>query len=412
MSRIAGCRRLIARYVWRRRINHIALIVILLSVASLFTVNAVLRGFESEMIEMLRGSRSDLKLRFPAGAPRLSELEEKLHSHTWSPAIDGFGLLRTDHFIMAVSLKGVDARREKSLRLAMGMDGLGLEALGMDTAKTSTPELLSLFGATDDDEPEPMLIGHLMADDLGLAVGDRVQLQLPDWSGGIGSGRFEIVGLFRTGLYEEDRSKVLIDMEVASRLLKHPDGYTQVQFAAPAEELESTQAGLTRLWPGAVVQRWYEEEPVALRALRNQRIITDLIVLLVLLVAGFGIFAIQSNFVREKTADIGVLRAMGFGVREIFSIFLGVSLSIGLLGTALGFAGGFALCLNINELIAWSGIDPFPGDLYYHDGIPVDLRKFDIFWIGLSSLTLTCLAGGWPAWQAARVEPAEAIRAD
>jgi len=163
------------------------------------------------------------------------------------------------------------------------------------------------------------------------------------------------------------------------------------------------------------ISTWEDKRRTFLRAVWLERRIMAFILSFIILIAGFLILAILHTSVLHKTRDIGILKAVGGTVGGIMAIFLLNGLFIGLIGCALGTAGGLLITDNINRiedlLQRLLGFRLFPPDIYYLDGIPVDQ---DPFWsavvIALSALVVSLLASAYPAWKASRMDPVEALR--
>ena len=173
--------------------------------------------------------------------------------------------------------------------------------------------------------------------------------------------------------------------------------------------------GLERLqeaFPSARILSWKDKFSVRLKAMAHERQLIVVVMSLIIIVFGFGILAIQWSFVSEKINDIGVLRSLGFSSSQVFMIFLGVSWLIGLLGVLLGTGMGLLLCCNLNEILNIIGVNIFPKDVYYHDGLPVLIDESDLIFISLFSMLVTSIAGFIPALKAMRVQPIRAITSD
>ena len=139
-------------------------------------------------------------------------------------------------------------------------------------------------------------------------------------------------------------------------------------------------------------------------ALKLEKIAMFIILVLIILVASFNIVSTLIMIVTEKGREIAILKAMGTKRAGVMRIFMIDGIIIGLVGTAigipLGFAGGYAL----------ENFYTFPGDIYYIRHIPVKIKLFDIFSVGLSAMLISFLATIYPSWRAARLDPAEALR--
>ncbi len=387
--------------------------IVAAAVCCLFTVNSVLKGFENQFQDMARGSNADLSVDWQIMGPSLSDIELWMEQMglSWAPSIQGWGMLKTLNLIGAASVEGVAPEQEMQLAEKLGKDPSVYAGL-LDQTSSQVPELeglLSMFSQTAG-SGKPALLGSVLAERFGIDVGDLISLHLLDASGQIETAGFEVVGLFKSGLYEEDAGKVYINIDDARELLHPSSGYSQIQICLGSRSTEEVKAEITKKWPMAQIKAWYEREAILFRAMKNTRLLMGVVLSLIILVASFGILAVQWNFVREKTADIGILRSMGFSRIRIFKIFMGVSWIIGSTGLVLGLLTGSILSLNANEIISTIGWDPFPADIYYHDGIPVTISVLDFIWISVLSISLTTLAGLIPSIKAIRIEPAEAIR--
>jgi lipoprotein-releasing system permease protein len=173
--------------------------------------------------------------------------------------------------------------------------------------------------------------------------------------------------------------------------------------------MEAMRNEIENLFPEVYFSTWRERHGARLRAVAHERKLIVIVLSMIVIVASFGILSIQWSFVKEKTRDIGILRAMGFSNGNIFSVFIGVSWLVGLTGLVFGLGGGALISLYANEIISFTGWRPFPGDLYYHEKLPVSLEWGDVLWISILSLSVTTCAGLFPAWKATTVEPVEAI---
>jgi len=136
--------------------------------------------------------------------------------------------------------------------------------------------------------------------------------------------------------------------------------------------------------------------------------------MLVVAVAAFNIVSTLVMVVTEKKTDIAILRTLGLDPSSVVRIFLVQGTLLGWIGALLGVALGVYLAVNVGEILpaieSFFGFELFPSSVYYISDLPSDLHRADVVWIALSSLVLTALATLYPAWQAARVQPAEALR--
>jgi lipoprotein-releasing system permease protein len=162
------------------------------------------------------------------------------------------------------------------------------------------------------------------------------------------------------------------------------------------------------------VATWEDKQGALLAAISIERGILNVLLFLIIGVAGFGILAIFSMIVNEKTRDIGILKSLGASHRGVMTIFLGYGLLLGVVGSALGTIGGVLFTKNINEIEQFiskvTGQEVFSRSVYYFDKIPTDLRPGDIFWINVGAMIIAVLFSILPAWRAARLQPVSALR--
>lgn len=141
-------------------------------------------------------------------------------------------------------------------------------------------------------------------------------------------------------------------------------------------------------------------------ALKLEKIAMFLILTLIILVAAFNIVGTLVMMVIEKSRDIAILKTMGATRRGIMTIFMTQGLFVGILGTALGLAGGYILCYVLQE----TQLISLPGDVYYLDHLPVHMRAGDFLWVGLAAMLISLLATVYPSLQAAKLDPIEPLR--
>ena len=403
--------RLIIRYIFRRGINAFSIAAVFLSIACLFTVNAVMKGFDTELQKLFRGSLADVLVEWRWNNPPLTEVDEKLKDYIHAPALESFGMLRSRSYVSSVSFKGIDPEAEAKLREGMNMTGIPLDKL-KTSGNTSNPMggLLGLFGEGDGESEAPMVMGKMLAERLNLEVGDSVRLLAPNWKEQVGQKSFMVTGLFHSGYLEDDSGKVYIRISDARDLMQHPGGFSMIQvalgknqtFSALKQQLQQDDSDVR-------VSTWRERHATRLMAVTHERKLIAIVLSMIVVVASFGILSIQWSFVKEKTRDIGVLQAMGYSKGSLFIVFLGVSWIVGITGLVLGLCGGALISTYANEILAITGWQPYPGELYYHDHLPVTMEWGDVLWISALSLSVTTLAGLCPAWRATRVDPIEAI---
>ncbi len=266
-----------------------------------------------------------------------------------------------------------------------------------------------------------IILGQELAWSLGVWVGDKVTLMAPQASvtaAGIlpRIKRFVVAGVFEAGMYEYDSGLVLIHMADAQKLYRLGKNVTGLRLklddidAAPlfSQELDKQLGARYR------IKNWTQEHVSFFRALKIERNVMFVILMLIVAVAAFNLVSTLVMVVTDKQADIAILRTLGMSPANIMSVFIYQGMIIGLIGTLLGLLGGIVLAMNVSAIV--SAIEGFfqvqfmPPDLYYISSFPSRLDWNDVATIGVLSFVLSVLATLYPAWRASRTLPAEALR--
>jgi len=266
-----------------------------------------------------------------------------------------------------------------------------------------------------------IVLGQELAWSLGVWVGDKVTLMAPQASvtaAGIlpRMKRFTVAGVFEAGMYEYDSGLVMIHIADAQKLYRLGDNVTGLRLkldeidAAPLFSLElGNQLGALYR-----IRNWTQENVSFFRALKIERNVMFVILMLIVAVAAFNLVSTLVMVVTDKQADIAILRTLGMSPANIMSVFIYQGIIIGLIGTLLGLLGGITLAMNVSAIV--SAIEGFfqvqfmPPDLYYISGFPSRLDWNDVAIIGVLSFVMSVLATLYPAWRASRTQPAEALR--
>ncbi len=266
-----------------------------------------------------------------------------------------------------------------------------------------------------------IILGQELAWSLGVWVGDKVTLMAPQASvtaAGIlpRMKRFVVAGVFEAGMYEYDSGLVMIHLADAQKLYRLGEKVTGLRLkldeidAAPlfSQELAKQLGARYR------IKNWTQENVSFFRALKIERNVMFVILMLIVAVAAFNLVSTLVMVVTDKQADIAILRTLGMSPANIMSVFIYQGMIIGLFGTLLGLLGGIALAMNVSVIV--SAVEGFfqvqfmPPDLYYISGFPSRLDWNDVVIIGVLSFVLSVLATLYPAWRASRTLPAEALR--
>jgi lipoprotein-releasing system permease protein len=236
---------------------------------------------------------------------------------------------------------------------------------------------------------------------------------------------FTVVGFFNSGMSEYDSSHVYVPLERLQFLRGVGDGkgrgaVNQIQLKTrPGADLDAVrlrvQNALDRMRPMFFrVSTWEQKQGPLLAAVAVEQNILNMLLFFIIAVAGFGILAIFSMIVVEKTRDIGVLKALGASTGGVRGIFLGYGMLLGLVGSGVGMAGGLLFVCYINTIERWlskvTGRKVFDDTIYYFSEIPTLVEPATVAWIVGGALLIAVAASVWPAQRAARLHPVRALR--
>jgi lipoprotein-releasing system permease protein len=241
-----------------------------------------------------------------------------------------------------------------------------------------------------------------------------------------GAASFTTVGYFKSGMSEYDSTHVYVPLEAMqqARFLYDFDrkigAVNQIQIKVqPGVDLDGLaqriQAALNKMRPLYYqVRTWEQKQGPLLTAVAVEQSILNILLFFIIAVAGFGILAIFSMIVVEKTRDIGILKALGASTAGVRGIFLGYGLLLGAVGSGVGMVGGLLFVRYINEieqvLSRVTGRKVFDDSIYYFNKIPTIIEPFTVTWIVAGALLIAVLASIWPAERAARLHPVKALR--
>lgn len=453
------------RYLVARPTNLIGITGIFVAVGALILILSIMTGFLDEARSGIRGSLSDL-LVAPVGLPRLAhdgrEIPRSpdrvmaiLHA---DPRVEA----AAPHLTWAgmVNLTGDDAERsEVYLASSQNSDLTLVKFVGIDfdaeyratnlrealerepsTTRSGRPRGVLVEDPSDPFAPPPeyvrrgapapvVLLGEQLFSRLGLMRGDIVQLAtgVPDPRTGevvMNNGNFCVGGTFRSGENEMDLDRVYLEREALADLIGDRREYSEVLVKLHDYDQEGEAVcsdlrhglsllGLTRGYPSEV-RTWEEFRGPLLGAIENERTLMGVMLSLVLVVAGFCVFAILSMMVTEKRRDIGILTAIGATRGGVLQTFLLVAFWDALIGTFLGTCAGVYLAVKIDPIERWLsstlGVEIFNRDVYLFDHIPARVDPLAVTLIVLGAFVSTLLFAAIPAWNAARTDPIKALR--
>ena len=394
----------------------------LLSLISVIAIGGVIVGVGALIliIGVMNGLQKDLREKILIGSPDIRVLTygEDLSMANWDTVVK-----------LASALPGVEAAapfvhtqagifaRSNYAEAAYVMGIVPSDSTRKDVTSIRRTATGGDFGFRDAHGGRAgVVLGARLANRLNVVVADSVTLMslgATKISPVIGTlvpniRKYEVTGIFETGMYEYDNAYVIMALPAAQDLAQLGAKVTGVEvkttdrWAAPriAQTLADTLGFPYR------TEDWQQQNSSLFQALRLEKLGMTIILLLIVLVAAFNIVSTLTMVVTDKTREIGILKAMGMPTRSIRRIFLAQGVVIGLVGTGAGLVVGLATAYLVDRY----RIIPLDPSVYFIDHLPVETRLLDVVSIVLASLAIATLATLYPARQAARLYPVEAIR--
>lgn len=403
------------RYTRAKRRNHFVSFISLTSMLGLalgvmvmILVLSVMNGFDREMRDRVLGMVPHATIESPQLIDDWQALAEKAEEHPQviasAPFTQAQGLLSYGGQVQKVLINAIDPEQESKVSIIADFMQQGR----LDALKPGE------FG---------IIIGDRAAAKLGVKLGDKITFVAPEVTvtpAGMFPRlkRFTLVGIFHVGAGEVDGFVAMTHLQDLGRLQRYKPG--QVQgirlafkdlFQAPQVAWELSQ----RLGEGDYLSRdWTRSHGNLYQAIRMEKAMIGLLLLLIVAVAAFNIISTLVMVVTDKKGDIAILRTLGMTPRGVMAVFMVQGTVIGVIGTLVGAVAGMLAALNISRWIASLesalGFKFLNADVYFIDYIPSQLQASDVLMVCSAALILSFFATLYPAWRAARTQPAEALR--
>ncbi len=401
------------RYVMSKRRNRfisfislISILSIALGVIVLTTVLSVINGFERVLTEHLIGMEADATIiGYDDSLSDWKKVADQVQQHPGingvAPYVESGAMITFNEKVKGVIVRGVLPEMEPNVSfITEKMIGGNLDALAAGDFR--------------------IIIGADLMDILNVDEGDKITVVSPAAritpAGVIPRlKRFTVAGVYDTDMYEFDSTIVFTHLDDAARFFRagSPTGLrlnTVDAMQAPRISREALQDV-----PGRYgVIDWTQRHVNYFLSLKMTKKMMFVILVLIVAVATFNIISTLMMMVTEKQADIAVLRTLGAGPGNIMKIFIIQGAALGIAGITLGVAGGVWLAGNIDIIVAtiehYLQIKFLSPDVYYVSELPSDLHWGDVLVTALAAFSFTVIATVYPAWRAARTQPAEVLR--
>ncbi len=453
------------RYLRARKTNWIGVAGIFVAVAALILILSIMTGFVQASKNHLRGNLADLviapvDLAIADGQRPVVDLEALLalieedpRVVAATPQLVWYGLLVPDfapraletpmqEALTLVELVGVDHEREgrvTSFDESLQKDALSARTLGLRPDDPADPFKLPRRYRPDGRPKPPMIVGEQLARVWGLEKGQEIPVltatvdrDTREVNEEPSKRSFVVAGAFRSGENEMDMQRVYFDRRDLADYLGVNEGPAARDYSAILVKLVDYERDKVAVRRDLYIKlheagflhdpadglreitTWEDRRQNILKAIENEKVLLGIMLSLVLVVAGFTIFALLSMMVSEKRRDIGILTALGATPRGVMGMFLMIGVWQAFLGAALGAGAGIWAALKIDAieraLSKGLGVQIFDRTVYFFDHIPSVVTFSGVAWIVGGAVSLTLVFAAIPAWRAARLNPVDALR--
>jgi len=401
------------RYTRAKRRNHFisfisltSMIGLALGVLAMIVVLSVMNGFQKEMSSRILGMVPHAMLYGAEPVADWRALAGKAMSNPQvqaaAPYAELEGMLSHRGLMQPIQIHGIDPTEEAKVSILP-------DHIRQGSLSNLQP---GEFG---------VVIGDITARRFGLQVGDKLTLIIPELSNAPGGvtprmQRLNVAAVFKVGA-ELDSSLALINVADAAAMQRLPEGTVPGIRLALKDLYQAPQVSkalVASLGDGYRADDWTHTQGSLFSAMKMEKTMIGLLLLLIVAVAAFNIIATLIMVVADKGGDIAILRTLGATPRQIMAIFMVQGSVIGVVGTLIGTVLGVLAALNVSALVAWlesfAGQQVLSSDVYFISSLPSDLQWFDVALICSAALILSFLATVYPSWRAAQVQPAEALR--
>ena len=405
-----------SRYVRSRSANSfvslisaISMLGIAIAVMVLIVVMSVVNGFERELKDRLLAMTAHASIEGVDG--ELADAAELMDVALANPGVKaaapfvkGQALLVFEMQLSGAELRGIEPELERKVS---GIAGVMKEG-----------ELSALVGGEFN-----IVLGVELAEAMQVGVGDKITVTLAEGRvtpAGVlpRHKRFTVSGIYRVGMYEFDRRLAFVNINDAQKLYRKKNAVTGLRLAVADVYSASAIVREVALEHGEVVlvSDWTRRHVNFFRSIQITKSILFVILLMVVGVAAFNIVSTLVMVVKDKQADIAILRTIGARPSSILKIFVTQGSIIGIVGTLAGVGFGILLALNLESIIGFLesvfGVKFLAADVYFISDLPSDLHYGDVLRIAGIALVLALVSTLFPAWVAAKTSPAEALRYD
>ena len=374
----------------RKKQSILSIVGVFIGITVLIVSLGVSNGLDKNMINSILSLTSHINVYSPENIPNYEELvkniEEVKGVKGAVPTIETQGIIKYEGhgepYVAGVKVVGYDL--DKAIKV-MKLDDYIID------------------GKIDVEDKKSILIGKELAASMGAMVGDKIKLITSEET----DLEMTVGGIFQSGFYEYDLNMVLIPLQTAQYITYSDEtvGRLSVRLDNPYDAQELIFDVARKLPTDLYIGTWGEQNKALLSALTLEKTIMLVVFSLIAIVAGFLIWITLNTLVREKTKDIGIMRAMGFSKKNIMLIFLIQGIILGIIGIILGIIVSLILLYYIKNY----AVD-LVSNIYYLKDIPIEISLKEIAIIVGANFIVILISSIFPAYRAAKLENVEALR--
>ena len=393
-----------------------------LGVMALIVVIAVMSGFSKDLRDKILGTNSHVVVSNMnrAMVENYDDIIKKVRSVEGviaaAPFIMNQVMLINGDRVSGVVVRGIDPGKEETVS-DLGKNMVSGTITHLKT-KSSFSGDIKVRGKKN---RAGIILGKELSRRLGVGVGDIVSMVSPVSRvtpvGLIPRMKlFKVVGVFESGMYEYDANLSFILLKSAQKFFSMKNGVSGIEVRVADIEQAGNIASVIQKELGFpyLVRDWMRMNRNLFSALKLEKIVMFIILILIIFVAAFNIVSTLFMLVMEKAKEIAILKSMGASCSSVMKIYSYQGLVIGLVGTFLGCATGFVIVPNLNEIVSAIesifGIVAFPSDVYYLDRLPSKIQYMDSFLIIIFSIVICLAASLYPAWRASKLDLVDGLR--
>ena len=405
------------RYLFTKRrekfvsiISWVSLIGIMLGVATLIIVMSVMSGFHDTLLSRIIGMNGHVVIYHQDGT--IKDYDYLIDKIKKNKTIDN-------------ATKSIIPIAEGQVMVSANGNNSGamIRGIKIQDLKNKTLSGKKIYGKQIENLQEnELVVGAVLSRQLRVTNGDKISLISANSASNTVFGTiprivlYPVVSSFFIGMYEYDSGYIFLPLQTAQKYLNIGNSITHIDlYLKKSESTDLVRDELINLLPGGfVVRDWKDLNSGFVGALKVEKNVMFLILMLIIIVAAFNIVSSLVMLVKDKTKDIAVLRTFGVPRKSMMKIFILTGTSIGIIGSVLGSILGIIITLNIENIrkfFQWiTGKDLFPAQLYYLSELPAKLTYSSVLGIAITAIILSFLATLYPAWKASNTDPVKVLR--